>query len=151
MIRIILTLLLLITSILLKAQTESNPLEAGFQTGKKPDCFRGVGLCDVTVQSTSAKSNDISAYRIATNSIVIQLPVEKLSREDELNISGKLFSEIKADEEILFIQGEPLFLTIETLRNLGLEAELNKIAPGSYPMKITREKVEITFTLTPSE
>jgi len=141
----------LLTSFFLKAQTDSNPLEAAFQTGKKPDCFRGVGLCDVVVQSNSAKISDISAYRIATNTIVIQFPIEKITRQDELNIAGKLFSEIKTDEEILFIQEEPLFLNIETVRNLGLEAELNRIAPGFYPIKITREKVEITLTIQPSE
>jgi hypothetical protein len=155
MTRIILTLLLLLLTFLAQAQTEITPVEAELSIGRYSVDCSGRGTCSFTIGSSFSRLGKpaikISAKKTSPSTFVITIPISKLSKEDELNMAGKLFSEIKTNDEIVFIQEEPLVLDDQTIRSLGIDKPYTTIAAGVYPMNITKNKVEITFTLTPSE
>lgn len=155
MTRIILALLLLLLSFLAQAQTEIAPIESELSIGRHSGDCTGRGTCSFTIGSSSSRlgkpAMKTTAKKTTPSTFVITIPISKLSKEDELNMAGKLFSEIKTNDEIVFIQEEPLILDDQTIRSLGIDKRYTKIAPGAYPMNITKDKVEITFTLTESE
>lgn len=155
MIRIILALMLLLISLFTQAQTEIISVEAELSMGRHSVDCTGRGACSFTVGSTSPRLNKsevkVMSKKTTLSTFVVTIPISELSKEDEIKIAGKLFSDIKINDEIAFIQEESLLLDNTTLRNLGIQEVYNKIDSGTYSMKIHKESVEITFTLTKSE
>ena len=113
------------------------------------DCASGRGACAFSAQSTVAgPGTEKSSQKISETSVVLKISRNVMTREDEIKIAGKRFSEFAANETPIFQQQEQLVLDSATLQNLGINSSNNKIAVGTYPMVIYADRIEVTFTLS---
>lgn len=84
---------------------------------------------------------------MSEHSFILTLNRKSLQPEDEIRIAGKPFNEIAADEKLFFVQLEALVVSKLSLQHLDLDSATNKIYPGTYPMFLSKDKLEIMFTL----
>ena len=84
---------------------------------------------------------------MSEHSFILTISRNSLVREDEIRIAGKPFKDIRPDEQLQFLQEDILLVSKMSLQNLNLDLNTNKIYPGTYPMFLGKDKVEIIFTL----
>jgi hypothetical protein len=137
----IIALLFCITSF---AQTESKtPAQATF--GRYgADCSSGRGICSFALSKSETGKYSI---KNSENTIVLTINNMALTAEEQIKIAGKPFSSIKENEKLVFIQEEAMRLDSISLENLNVNVRFKIIGAGNYPMKITKDKTEIVFTL----
>jgi hypothetical protein len=140
---------LLALPILSFAQTEAklNPVQATF--GRYgADCSSGRGACSFTVVKNDANSiSKASSRKISENMIILQISRSAITKQEEIKIAGKPFSEFAANEMPAFIQQEDLYLNPETLQSLNIDLKYTRISAGNYPMTIEKDKIEVVFML----
>lgn len=84
---------------------------------------------------------------MSEHSFILSLSRKSLQPEDEIRIAGKPFAEIGVDDQLQFVQHDVLLVSKLSLEHLNLDISTNKIYPGNYPMFLSKDKVEILFTL----
>jgi len=148
MIKIALTIVAFLVSILTSAQIASKPLQIDIR-GR--DCMGGGGLCSVLPPETENK-NDMKSYNIiklTPTSLIIEVETKKLSVEDQKFMFGKEYDKISADERLVFIQDKDFVFDIDTMIYLELDLGYRMIKRGSYPLQIVKDKVQVTIELSP--
>lgn len=144
---------LLLLSISSFAQTQAKPDAVQTSFGRYgSDCSSGRGACSFAVSKmeigmVSAKTS----RKLTANTIVLEIKRSVIAVSEEIRIAGKPFADFTANEPTVFVQQEDLILSSETLKNLNIEPQYNTIKMGNYPMSITKDKVEVVFTLTASK
>lgn len=148
MIKIIITAATLIMSFFASAQTEGKIAQANFN-GKL--CDIGRGLCNLDSLSTSNRSTTMKAiktYKKSENTMVIEMDVMNLSKEDQNKFFGKEYSKITPNEKLYFIQEEDFVFDLNTLLYLDFDYHYKYLKKGSYPLEIKDDKIYVTLTLT---
>lgn len=113
------------------------------------DCSSGRGVCSFNSNNVLATgSTERSARKLTETSFVLKIVRSVISGQDEMRILGKPFADLSAQERPTFTQTDALTLDVTSLGNLGLNTEYNKILPGSYPLSVLSDTIEITFTLS---
>lgn len=117
--------------------------------GRYNNCSSGRGACGITInEAESGKlSANIYSKTMSEHSFILTISRNSLVREDEIRIAGKPFKDISPDEQLKFVQEDVLLVSKLSLQNLNLDLNANKIYPGSYPMFLGKDKIEIVFTL----
>ncbi len=110
-------------------------------------CAGGFGLCSSGAISEKAISN-ISAQKIDSNTILFVIYKSSLTIENQKSIVGKEFSLLNATDKFDFIQMTSLHINKLTLTKLGFDTKYSTIANGTYPMKIEKDRILVTFKLT---
>lgn len=142
--------ILLLTALFntLQAQTTSRTATVSFGRYGE-ECTSGRGACAFNVQNNAANASSTkSSQKIDENSLLLKISRNVLSREDEVKIAGKRFSEFAANETPTFLQQDQLILDNTTLQNLGISTTHSTIAIGTYPMTIYNDRIEVKFTLS---
>jgi len=148
MIKLIITMTALIMSFFGSAQTEGKTAQANFN-GKR--CDIGRGLCNLDSLSTSNRSTTMKAiktYKKSENTMVIEMDVMNLSKEDQNKFFGKEYSKITSDEKLYFIQDEDYVFDLDTLLYLDFDYHYKYLKKGNYPLEIKDDKIYVTLTLT---
>lgn len=113
------------------------------------DCSSGRGVCSFDVNSITAVTSTIkSAKKVTESTFVLRVKKTGISAQEESKIAGKTFSEIGSTERPTFEQTDTFIIDENSLQNMGIQPEYNKILPGNYPISILSDTVEITFTLS---
>lgn len=143
------TVTILLLSGTVFGQTQEKPVNADVTFGRYgSDCSSGRGACSFT----AAKPNsdvilEKNSTRVSPTSFLLQLKRSVLTKDEEVRIAGTVFNEVNSEEALFFVQETDLSLSSTTLQNLKIDTKYSLIAAGSYPMVITKDKVEITFSL----
>ena len=147
MLKLTITFVVISLSSFSYSQIQAKVAETQASFGRNGYDCSGRGACSFTANKTSGSVLDKSASKITENTIVLQINRTAISSADEVKIAGKLFSEFKINEEAFFVQQEDLLLNTTTVVNLSLDPKYVRIAAGTYPMVIGKDKVEVVFTL----
>ncbi len=115
--------------------------------GRHTNCSSGRGACGITISASDAKTATQYSKAMSEHSFILSLSRKSLQPEDEIRIAGKPFAEIKMDDQLQFVQHDILLVSKLSLEQLNLDISTNKIYPGNYPMFLSKDKVEILFTL----
>lgn len=135
-------ILIYISATVISAQT-ANVSKATF--GRYSDnCIAGRGLCSFESQKTQTGT---SSNRLAADTFSVRIAKNTLTEADQINIAGKPFREFAPGEKLLFKQIDTLPISQETIRIMRLDPSKFHLAPGTYPIVLTADYVEITFTL----
>lgn len=148
MIKLIITIATLIMSFFASAQTEGKTAQANFN-GKL--CDIGRGLCNLDSLSSSNRSTTMKAiktYKQSENTMVIEMDVMNLSKEDQNKFFGKEYSKITSNEKLYFIQEEDFVFDLDTLLYLDFDYHYKYLKKGEYPLEIRDDKIYVTLTLT---
>lgn len=131
------------------SQSQAKPVNTEVTFGRYgSDCSSGRGACSFTTSKVDPDINfERNAKRISENTFVLQLNTSSLTKEEEVRIAGTVFNEVNPNEIVFFVQQSDLLLNRTTLQNLQIDPKYSQIVAGNYPMVISKEKVEITFTL----
>jgi hypothetical protein len=113
------------------------------------DCI-GRGLCSFEVANDRSAASK-SAQKISANTFVLKINRTSVSDADQINIAGKRFKDFAPGEQMFFQQPDNLKLDSEVLYTFRIDQVYNIIAPGSYPIVLTTDTVEVTFKLTASK
>ena len=143
-------MILLISALLVHMLSSAQALRAANSnpTFGRHGCLSGRGLCGFTTNPPKAKHIPATYFKnMSEHSFILTISRKSLVPEDEIRIAGKPFSQIAADEQLLFVQHETLLVSKLSLQHLDLDSNTNKIYPGNYPMFLSNDKVEILFTL----
>lgn len=124
----------------------STQVTFGRYGGQNQPCMSGRGVCSFSV-SNQQTVNGIASKKINETTFALQMSRTAISKEDEIQIVGKNFSEIKENELVSFVQTEDLYIENLVLKNLNIDPKNNKIAAGNYPILFSKENIEILFTL----
>jgi hypothetical protein len=112
------------------------------------DCSSGRGACSFTVLKTETDLiSGKTSRKISENAIVLQISRKAITKQEEIKIAGKPFDEFASNETPLFVQSDDLYLDPETVQNLSVDMKYSRISAGNYPMTISKDKIEVTFTL----
>ncbi len=141
-------LLVLLLPLTLAAQDETT-VSTSSTFGRYNNCTSGRGACGITIDPSNNGKHAAAIYSktMSEQSFILTINRTALVAEDEIRIAGKRFSEIQPDEQLQFVQEETLLVSGISLQNLRLDRSANKIYPGIYPMFLSKDKVEIFFTL----
>lgn len=146
-----LTVLLAVVLAPLFCVSQSISKTADTQTtfGRYGNCTSGRGLCGITVSESTPSKPTAGNYSkiISEQSFILTLNRSNLRPEDEIRIAGKPLSQIRPDENLYFTQMDPLLVSKLSLQNLEMGVSANTIYPGNYPMFVSKDKIEILFTL----
>lgn len=148
MIKVLITIATLILSFFSAAQVQSKTAQANFN-GKL--CDIGRGLCNIDTTATNNKSTSMKAiktYKKGQNTMVIEMDVLNLSKEEQYKFFGKEYSKITSEERLYFIQEEDYVFDLKTLLYLDFDYHYKYLKKGEYPLEIKDNKVIITLTLT---
>lgn len=148
MIKLIITIAVLMMSFFASAQTQGKIAQANFN-GKL--CNIGRGLCNLDSLSTTNKSNTMKAiktYKQSQNTMVIEMDVLNLSKEEQNKFFGKEYSKITSDEKLFFIQDADYVFDLDTLLYLDFDYHYKHLKKGEYPLEIKDDKIYVTLTLT---
>jgi hypothetical protein len=151
MLKYAVTLITIAFSITATGQTEKTTAPSSPSFGKfGADCSSGRGACAFTISTpeSSRPTDTKSAVKVSEKSFTMIIKRSALTSADEIKIAGKPFSQLLIDENLAFVQQETLVIDAVSLANLNLNLSYTKILPDSYPMTVTKDKVEITFTLS---
>ena len=132
---------LLLVSITTHAQS-GIPTKATF--GRHSNCSTGRGACSFTL---SKSETGTYSRKTAANTVTLEINNNTLKGEDQIKIAGKYFTTIKEGEMLVFVQQETIILDSISIEYLNLDHRYNRIIPGNYAMKITKDKTEIVFEL----
>jgi hypothetical protein len=111
-------------------------------------CMGGRGLCSFSSSANETTAVSKTTGRLKGNALVLTFLRAGLTEADEINIAGKKFKDFAAGEPMYFQQFDNLKLDPEALKELRIGNVYNNIAPGSYPIVLTAESVEVNFILT---
>jgi hypothetical protein len=148
MIKLIITIAALIMSFFASAQTQGKTAQANFK-GKL--CDIGRGLCTIDSLSPSNKSTTMKAiktYKKSENTMVIEMDVMNLSKEEQNKFFGKEYARITPNEKLYFIQDEDYVFDLDTLLYLDFDYHYKYLKKGNYPLEIKDDKIYVTLTLT---
>jgi len=129
------------------AQFTSRTASATPTFGRHTNCSAGRGACGITIEPSNGKPANTFSKTMSEHSFILTISRKSLLREDEIRIAGKPFNEIRDDDQLLFVQEDILLVSKLSLEHLNLDSATNKIYPGNYPMFLSKDKVEILFTL----
>ncbi|HLA56461.1 MAG TPA: hypothetical protein VK623_10195 [Flavobacterium sp.] len=126
------------------AQREARtPIQATF--GRYgADCSAGRGICSFALSKSETGKYSM---KNSENTILLSINNTALAADEQIKIAGKLFNSIKENEKPVFIQEESIRLDSISLENLNINGKFKIIPAGNYPMKITKEQIEIVLTL----
>lgn len=113
------------------------------------DCNGGSGLC--SFEQSIGKNNsatNVVLKKISDKTIAMIIDRESLSKETQISITGKSFSEISEKEHSEFTQEKDISLDDGVLRNLEIDPKYNLIKEGKYPILLEEEKVVVILPLT---
>ena len=127
----------------------STQVTFGRYGGQGQSCVSGRGICSFSAtNNTLTKTTDNTVLKkINETTFVLQMSRTAISKEDEIQILGKNFSEIKENELVSFVQTEDLYVDNDALKNLNIDPKHNKIAAGNYTILFSKENLEILFIL----
>ncbi len=142
-------LILVASSFSVTAQTNQKKASTETTFGRYNNCSSGRGACGITINVAENGKQLPNTYskNMSEHSFILTINRSSLAREDEIRIAGKPFKDIRPEEQLQFLQEDILLVSKLSLQNLNLEISANKIYPGSYPMFLGKDKVEIIFTL----
>ena len=142
-------LTVIMLSMHLSAQTLEKPALVQASFGRYgSDCSSGRGTCSFSVSKNGLKTiPGKNTKRLSENSFLLQVDRNILTKSDEVSIAGTVFNEMNPGETVFFIQQDDIALDAITVQNLQIDEKYSKIAAGSYPMSISKNTVEIIFTL----
>ncbi len=123
---------------------------ANYRIGNAVQECRGRGLCDLSWSDDGTESRS-QAGKLSASTFLLKISRQALSEADEINIVGKPLKEILPGETLYFNQPNELLLNGESLKGLKMSSESNSIAAGNYPLFVSPDYIEITFTLTRSK
>ena len=118
--------------------------------GQGNECTSGRGVCSFSISTSDKLSEGIILKKRSENSLILQLNKIDVSTENQISITGKPFKDV-AENEMLFLQSNDLYLNEQTLQLLGINTKFNKFPKGEYPIKNTREGLEIIIELKTSD
>lgn len=134
------------------AQSQEKPYAVQRSFGRYGhDCSSGRGACSfAVVKPADHVISGATSYKINATTIALQMNRAAVSKEEEISIAGKPFASLSSDETPTFIQQDALQIDLETLTRLNIDHRYNQIKAGNYPLNITKDSVEVIFTLTTS-
>lgn len=68
------------------------------------DCNGGSGICSAGTSQKSGDVFNVSFTKVSENSLVMMIENKNLSLTDQKRITGKVFNEIKKEEQTYFLQ-----------------------------------------------
>ena len=116
------------------------------------DCDGGTGLCSIFISTSVSNTSNMKNYnviKLSSKSIIIEIQTANLSIEDQKLFFGKEYSNINADESLVFLQDKDFVFDINTILYLELDPGYRLLKRGSYPLEIVNGKVQVTLSLLP--
>ena len=110
------------------------------------DCDGGIGIC--SAKKTNKSDGNISIQKIDEDTFVLSILRASLTLNEETSIAGQSFSEFHAKFPKSFAQNGDFYFSDEVLETLGIDSKYNLLREGVYPMRIDKDFVKITLTLT---
>jgi len=114
-----------------------------------PECMRAGPVCDLFPQNPPpTKSARIMAYKSGASSLTIEISNDFLTEEKQVAIIGKLLKDVKPNEEVKARMDVNFPVSPELLKALNIDATLNTIKMGSYPVELAEKHILLKFELT---
>jgi|GEM_PF-3055768 len=114
-----------------------------------PECMRAGPVCDLFPQNPPPPKNArIMAYKTGPSSLTIEISNDFLSEEKQVAIIGKLLKDVKANEEVKTRMEVNFPVSSELLKALNIDANLNTIKMGNYPVELAEKHILLKFELT---
>ncbi|WP_313805431.1 hypothetical protein [Flavobacterium sp.] len=86
--------------------------------------------------------------KLSSNSLAIQLQMDKLSEQEQRSFFGKKYSEISKEDKIEFIQEEDFFFEPDLLLTLGIDTRYSWLKKGKYPLCFLENIVVVILELS---
>lgn len=114
-----------------------------------PECMRAGPVCDLFPQNPPQPKNArIMAYKSGASSLTIEISNDFLTEEKQLAIIGKLLKDVRSNEQVQARMDANFPVSTELLQALNIDATLNTIKMGSYPVEIAEKHILLKFELT---
>ena len=88
------------------------------------------------------------AIKNSATSLILELNISGLSKDDQIKFFGKEYTEITVDEKLTFIQEADYEFSFDVLVHLDLDIRYKYLKKGEYPLEITNDKVQVLLTLS---
>jgi len=112
----------------------------------RPRCNGGRGLCAINSSSNTRQANT-TIYYYENNKVGFIIDRSKIDKEVEIKIIGIELSSTSIDKEFSYIMNEDYLLNLEAQIILKTSSKFTKIPKGSYPIKLAKDTIIITFNL----
>ncbi len=122
------------------AQIEIRPALKVTANYHNRSCVGGVGFCSESSSIEESKTFNATIQKKSTNQLVLNIDLKeisitelkKLRAENNFSVSGK----------------NNLLINKELLSKLNINPLFSEIKTGLYPVLVTKDNIEITFTLS---
>jgi hypothetical protein len=138
------TIAAILVSVFAFSQTGKIALSGGFGGVR---CNGSVGLCNVSQNSVNKNISETKFYAEKIDETAFRMVVNrgKMSKNEELQITGKEFVVARATENKDFTVEEDYVLDSKTADAIGLKSGFVVIPKGKYPITFDDENIVITF------